>query len=121
VRHVQLDCHLIAHVHARQSPVARRATAAVVRWAVRHFFLQPARSARRLVEVLAAEFPELRPLAPAMRRELDGLGADDRYHAMMYSRATTPIAFGMFDGHPEFHVMRTTLRAYTPAGEGKPQ
>ena len=120
VRHVQLDCHLIAHFRARQSPAARRATAAVVRWAVRRFFLRPAHSARRLVDVLAAEYPELRPLVPAMRRELRDLADDERYHAMMYSRTTTPITFAMFDAHPEFHAMRDVLRAYTP-GEGRPR
>ena len=121
VRHVQLDCHLIRHVHATQSPAGRRATAAVVRRAVGQFFLRPARSAVRLVTVLAGEFPELRPLVPAMTRELRGLADDQRYQEMMYSRATTPIAFAMFDACPEFHAMREVLRAYTPDAQGRPQ
>jgi hypothetical protein len=120
VRHVQLDARLIAHVTARQSPAARRTTAAILRWAVRHFFLRPARSAVRLVQILAAEFPELGPLVPRIRRELRAVADDDRYHAMMYSRATTPISFGLFDAHPELHAMRTVLRAYTPMAQGRP-
>ena len=119
VRHVQLDARLIAHVQARQSPAARRWTAACLRWAVRHFFLRPARSADRLLAILAAEFPDLAGLVPAIRRELRAVADDDRYHAMMYSRTTTPISFGLFDAHPECHAMRTVLRAYTPP-EGSP-
>jgi hypothetical protein len=121
VRHVRLDCHLIAHVRASQAPAARRATAAVLRWVVRHFFLQPARSATRLVQILAAEYPELQPLVPAMRRELRGLVDDEAYNEMMYSRATTPITFAMFDAYPELHAMRAVLRTYRPAGQGRPQ
>jgi hypothetical protein len=113
-RHVRLDARLIAFVRARQSPAARRWTAACLRWVVRRFFLRPARSAERLLGILAAEFPELQPREPAIRRELRAVSGDDRYHAMMYSRATTPISFGLFDTHPEFHAMRTVLRAYTP-------
>jgi hypothetical protein len=121
VRHVQLDCHLIAHVHASQSRAGRLATAAVLRWAVRHFFLRPARSAMRLVRILAAEYPELRPLVPAMTRELRRLVDDEAYNEMMYSRATTPITFAMFDAYPELHAMREVLPAYRPAGPGRPQ
>jgi hypothetical protein len=121
VRHVQLDCHLIAHVQAAQSAAARRATAAVVRYLVGRFFLRPARSSMRVVDVLVAEFPELGPLAPRLTRELRRVAGDDRYHAMMYSRATTPIAFAMFDAHPEFHGMGTVLRAYRPDAQGGPR
>jgi hypothetical protein len=120
VRHVQLDARLIAHVHARQSRAGRRWTAAFLRWAVRHFFLRPSRSANRLLALLVEEFPELAPQAGAIRRELRAVAADDRYHAMMYSRASTPISFGLFDTHPELHSMRTVLRAYTPRIAGSP-
>jgi len=120
VRHVQLDARLIAHVHARQTPAARRWTAACLRWVVGRFFLRPARSADRLLAILAGEFPELGPMVPTMRRELRAVADDDRYHAMMYSRSSTPTSFGLFDAHPEFHAMRRVLRAYTPPGQGSP-
>ena len=120
VRHVQLDARLIGHVHARQSPAGRRWTAAFLRWAVRRFFLRPARSAERLLLILAGEFPDVAPMVPAMRRELRAVADDERYHSMMYSRASTPISFGLFDAHPEVHAMRTVLRAYTPRSLERP-
>jgi hypothetical protein len=120
VRHVQLDARLIAHVHAGQSPAGRRWTAAFLRWAVQHFFLRPARSADRVLAILAGEFPDLVSQLPTIRRELRAVVDDDRYHAMMYSRGSTPISFGLFDAHPEFHAMRTVLRAYTPRIPGRP-
>jgi hypothetical protein len=119
-RHVQLDARLIAHVRARQSPAARRATMAVVRWVVRRFFLAPARSADRLTRILGAEFPDIRPLVPVITGELHAVAGDDRYHAMMYSRATTPISFRLFDAYPECHAMQTVLRAYRPEPQERP-
>jgi hypothetical protein len=119
VRHVQVDCHLIERFHASQPRAARRATAAVFRWVLANVFLRPARSAVRVVEVLVSEFDELRPLRPQMTRELKALVTSDAYHQMMYSRQTTPITFELFDAFPEFHSMRTVLRAYTPAAPAR--
>jgi P-aminobenzoate N-oxygenase AurF len=114
VRHVQIDCHLIEQFYASQSLAARRITAGVFRWILSNLFLRPARSAVRIVEVLASEHQELQPLLPQMIRELRALVANDGYQQMMYSRLTTPLTFELFDAFPEFHSMSTVLRAYTP-------
>lgn len=121
-RHVQLDCHLIERVYAAQSLTARRLTARVFRWVLANLFLRPARSSVRVVEVLASEYRELRPRLPQMARELRALVGNDAYQEMMYSRRTTPLTFDLFDTFPEFHAMRTVLRAYIPAGcAGRPR
>ena len=121
-RHVQLDCHLIERVYAAQSLPARRLTARVFRWVLANLFLRPARSSVRVIEVLAAECRELQPRLPQMVRELRALDGNDAYQEMMYSRRTTPHTFDLFDTFPEFHAMRTVLRAYTPAGSaGRPR
>ena len=115
VRHVQVDCHLIERFYAAQSLTARRMTAMVFRWVLANLFLRPARSSVRVIEVLASEYHELRPLVPRMVRELRALVADEAYNQMMYSRQTTPLTFELFDAFPEFHSMSRVLRAYTPA------
>lgn len=115
VRHVQVDCHLIHRFYASQPPARRRLTAVLFRWVVANLFLTPTRSTVRVVNVLASEFPELRPLVPQAVCELRNLAADDAYQHMMYSRRVTPITFELFDAFPEFHSMRRVLRAYTPA------
>jgi hypothetical protein len=115
-RHVQLDCHLIERVYAAQSLTARRLTARVFQWVLANLFLRPARSSVRVIEVLASEYPVLRPRLPQMARELRALVGSDAYQEMMYSRRTTPLTFDLFDAFPEFHSMSTVLRAYAPAG-----
>ena len=116
VRHVQIDCHLIERFHAVQSPTARRLTAAAFRWLIENCFLKPVRSTVRVLEVLASEYPELRPMLPRMIGELRTLAGNADYQHMMYSRETTPLTFELFDAFPEFHSMRRVLLAYTPVG-----
>jgi hypothetical protein len=116
VRHVQVDCRLIERFHAVQSPVARRLTAAAFKWLIEHCFLKPVRSTVRVLDVLASEYPELRPMLPRMIGELRKLAGNTGYQHMMYSRETTPLTFELFDAFPEFHSMRRVLLAYTPAG-----
>lgn len=118
VRHIQVDCHLIERFHAAQSRTARKLTARAFRWVLSRLFLRPARSTMRVIEVLASEYRELRPLRSQMARQLRTLVSDQAYHEMMYSRTTTPITFDLFDAFPEFHSMRKALRAYVPAHPG---
>jgi hypothetical protein len=114
VRHVQIDCHLIERFYGAQSLTARRVTARIFRWILANLFLRPARSAVRIVEVLASEHRELRPQLPQMVRELRALTTNDGYQQMMYSRQTTPLTFELFDAFPEFHSMSRVLSAYSP-------
>lgn len=114
VKHVHIDCHLIERFYAGQSMAVRRTTARVFRWALANLFLRPARSTVHVIEVLAAEHPELQPTVPRLVRELRDLVRNDDYHRMMYSRQTTPLTFEMFDAFPEFHSMTEVLRAYDP-------
>lgn len=118
VRHVQIDWHLIDHLYARRSLAARRINARIVRYLLGTLFLAPAAATARIVRRLVGEFPELRPLESRICAELAGLSRSDAYHAMMYSRETTPIAFALFDRFPEFHSMRQCLRTYRPQADG---
>ena len=114
VRHVQIDRYLIDSFYRPRSTVIRRTTARLFRAITRSLLLTPVNSTVRVAELLSSEYPELRPLLPRIRRQLRALETDDAYHQMMYSRRTTPIAFGLFDEYEEFHQMRHVLRAYEP-------
>lgn len=118
VRHVQLDRDLIVHCYPRRSLLVRRVSAAFVRLSVGAFFLIPARSTERLIDVLLGEFPELLPIRARIFRELRALDANDDYQAMMYSRRTSPITFALFDQFPEFRAMQKVLRSYRPPRAG---
>ncbi len=113
-RHVQIDRHLIDHFYRPRSLVLRRATALLFRAIVGTLLVTPVHSTTRVIRVLAAEYPELAPVVPRMLRELRALQGSVEYHQMMYSRRTTPVTFALFDEFPEFHQMRTVLRAYDP-------
>lgn len=121
VRHVQVDRHLIDRFYSGRSAVTRRITARLFRTILRSLLLTPVNSTARVVDVLASEHPDLTPLVPRIRAELRGLETSDDYHQMMYSRRTTPIAFGLFDEFAEFHQMRHVLRAYEPMRGSRPR
>jgi hypothetical protein len=114
VRHVQLDWHLIERFYEPLSPRLRQLNARLLRLALARFFLPPSRSAVRVGRCLVAEFPELRPLRKVIESQLATVGDDPAYHAMMYSRESTPITFSLFDRFEEMHDMRTVLRTYEP-------
>jgi hypothetical protein len=114
VRHVQIDWHLIEHYYAGRRPLVRRSTAFLLRLFIDHFFLTPRRASMRIADLLIDEYPELAPLRPRMFAELRGLGTNQDYVRMMYSRQTTPIAFSLFDRFPEFRSMTQVLRSYRP-------
>ena len=115
VRHLQIDRHLIERFYAPRSMAIRRLTARLFRIVVSGLLLKPVKSAVRVVQQLASEFPDLKPHVPRIVAELRALDCCDGYHAMMYSRQTTPITFSLFDRFPEFHQMQHVLRAYRPS------
>jgi hypothetical protein len=114
VRHVQLDWHLIERFYEPSSPTLRNFNARLLRLALARFFLPPTRSAMRVVRRLVAECPELMPLRTVIETQLVKVGEDPAYHAMMYSRESTPITFALFDRFEEMHAVRNVLRSYQP-------
>jgi hypothetical protein len=114
VQHVQIDWHLIERFYAPRSALVRRVNASLFRSAIRHFFLPPTRSAVCVINRLIVEQPELQPLARTMTQQLHKVGSDPAYHAMMYSRESTPITFSLFDRFPEFRPMCRVLKSYQP-------
>lgn len=118
VRHVHIDWHLIDHLYAPCSSVARRLNARMVRYILGGLFLTPSAATARIVGRLILEFPELRPLQSRMLAQLRGLSGSETYHSMMYSRESTPVTFALFDRFPEFHPMRNCLKAYHPPATG---
>jgi hypothetical protein len=117
-RHVQIDRHLIDHFYRGRGLAARQLSALLFKLFVGTLLVTPVHSTTRVVRLLAAEYPELMPLVPRMLRELGGLRTSPAYHEMMYSRRTTPVTFALFDEFPEFHQMRSVLRAYEPRPAG---
>jgi hypothetical protein len=114
VRHVQVDYHLIERFQPAPPGWLRRANAFLVRAAIARFLLAPSRSGVRVVSQLVAEFPDLRPLAPVLVRELKALDGSAAYQSMMYSRQTTPLTFALFDRFPEFRRLGAVLATYRP-------
>ena len=114
VGHVYLDCQLIERYYAGRSRVVRSVNARLLRTAVAAFLLPPVRSAARVVKQLIHEFPELLPLRNTILQQLRTVGSQADYHAMMYSRRTTPITFTMLDRFPEMHAMSRVLQCYIP-------
>ena len=113
-RHVQIDGHLIERFYAGRSRAVRKWNAWLLSVVIGKFLLPPTRSAVRVARRLACEYPEIATLVPRMIAELHEVGRNPEYHAMMYSRGTTPTLFALFDQFAELHGMRRVLSSYTP-------
>ena len=72
-------------------------------------FLKPKRANVRLVDLLVAEFPDLRPMRPGLVQAAHGLVDNPGYRQMMYSAEATPISLALFDLLPEFASLRRRL------------
>ncbi len=112
VDHVRWDLTLIERVWLPMPRWKRRLQALLFGLMMAEFFTAPKRSARAVVRALTGEFPNLRPLEPQLLSELADLANSVAYHAILYSRETTPRCFGLFDGLPEFHDIGRALPAY---------
>jgi len=109
VRHVQLDWHLLEQFYLRQPAWQRRLNARLLEALMVGLLLKPRRTNVRLVDLLIAEFPELRPMRPRLIQAVYNLGDDPGYRQMMYSAEATPISRALFDLLPEFAGLRRRL------------
>jgi hypothetical protein len=112
VDHVQWDLKLVERVWLPLPPWQRRLQARLFGGMMREFFTTPKRAGKAVLQALIDEFPELKPLGPALHRELGELALSRDYHASLYSRALTPRGFALFDELPEFREMGRYLLAY---------
>lgn len=100
-RHVAVDLELLDILETSLSRSARRINAALFGFLLRRFLLRPGPAARRAVDLLAGQHPELRPLRSEMHRQLAAAGDDPRYRQMMYSSRMTPRTMARLARLPE--------------------
>lgn len=112
VDHVRWDTQLVERVWLPMPVWKRRLQARLFGYLMAEFFTVPKRSAIAVLNALLAEFPDLSPIAPQLRRELAELKHSATYHAGLYSREITPKAFALFDSLPEFANIGKYLPAY---------
>ena len=110
IGHVGWDEEWIEWSWPRTNRVVRILNARLLRWMVGEFFLLPKRSAMRVVEQLAREFPRLD--AAALRCAMRALKSNAGYLHTLYSREITPRTFARFDTCQEFALFARTLPGY---------
>jgi hypothetical protein len=110
--HVRWDEELIDHIWNACPPRQRRINAELFRWLVGEFFNTPKRGGVRVVIQLAAEFEDLGPRLPELRRQVLDLARSPAYHRSLYSREIVPRTFARFDKHAEFFRLGRTLYGY---------
>jgi hypothetical protein len=114
VDHVRWDEELLDELWRRAGRLRCRLNAGLFRWMLGEFFNAPKRAQVRVVEELAAEFPELRARLPQMRNALLNLAQDEAYQRTLYSRRIVPRTFARFDEWREFAAVSRVLRGYQP-------
>lgn len=112
IDHVHWDLNLVERVWLPLPAWKRRMQARLFGVMMAEFFTAPKRAGKAVLQALLDEFPELAPLGADLHRELAALATSRNYHASLYSRATTPRAFALFDELPEFKDIGRYLLAY---------
>lgn len=111
VRHVHIDWHLLEHYYGQRSRALRTFNARLFGFLITRFFLVPSRTGRRVVELLVAERPELRPMRRRLLRALAEVGRHPAYRRMMYSPEVAPITFSLFERFAELRPLERRLLA----------
>jgi hypothetical protein len=112
IDHVRWDLKLVERVWRPMPAWKKRLQAKLFGFMMAEFFTSPKRAAKAVLQTLIDEFPDLQPLGPQLHRELRALSHSRSYHASLYSRATTPRCFALFDELPEFRNAGRHLLAY---------
>ena len=100
-RNVHLDQHLIDWLWSRAGPRTRAINAWMVRRVLDGMLYRPRHAAMAVFDALAAERPRLRPLRRRVRGELDALRDVTAYRDMIFSPASSPIAWATVRRYPE--------------------
>ncbi|MDB5105531.1 MAG: P-aminobenzoate N-oxygenase AurF [Fibrobacteres bacterium] len=101
LRHYQLDQHLLAWMYDPQPRWKKRLAARMFRSLMRSYVF-PNRTSRRVLEVLAGEFPRLRAeVLPALLKELPDIGRSRAFHRMAFSKDSVPKTMALFAEYPE--------------------
>ena len=111
-RHVETDWHLLDRFWNGRSAPVRRANALLLRAVVLGLFVKPRRANVRIVDLLIADHPALRPRRAELVGQVRGLDGNPGYRGMMYSAESTPLTRRLFERLPE---LRGLWRRMAPA------
>ncbi|MBX3471332.1 MAG: diiron oxygenase [Planctomycetes bacterium] len=100
-RHYQLDQHLLTWLYDPEPMWKRRLAARMFKVLMRSY-VSPRRTSRRILEVLGAEFPDLKAAAiPALLAELPLLRTSRSFHQAAFSRDAVGKTMELFAEYPE--------------------
>jgi len=114
VGHVQCDQELLDWLWPRTPAWLRQLNAHLLGWMIGEYFSLPKRAGLRVLEQLAAEFPELRSSSQKLRQQLLELKNDLPYRSSLYSRENIPKTLARFDAWPEFRTLCRHIPGYLP-------
>lgn len=116
VRHYQLDQHLLTWLYDPQPRWKRRLAAFMFRQVVRSF-VGARRTAARILEQLAAEYPALRgDVLPRMHTELRSVAQNPRYQEKHFSPVAQPHTLELLAEYPEHEALWELLPAAGRSG-----
>lgn len=100
-RHYQLDQHLLTWLYDPEPMWKRRLAARMFKVLMRSY-VAPRRTSRRILEVLGAEFPDLKAaVIPALLAELPLLRTSRSFHQAAFSRDAVGKTMELFAEYPE--------------------
>jgi predicted metal-dependent hydrolase len=113
LRHYQLDQHLLSWIYDPQ-PRWKKALAGKMFFRLMRGYVFPRRTSLRVLEVLGAEFPRLEDeVIPRLRKEIPGIGRQEAFHRMAFSRQAVPKTMALFADYPELDRLWTLFLAVT--------
>lgn len=113
VRHCQIDQHLISTLYEPQ-PRWRKWLCAIMHRRALRGFVNPGRTARRVLARLGAEFPQLRAcIIPALLAELPRIGERSDFRTLHFGARALPRNLELLSRYPEHAA---ALRLLTTTG-----
>jgi hypothetical protein len=113
--HVRWDTALIAQFWSHASPGIRRFNARLLDWMLGQFIAVPRRAALRVIDALAAEFPELSVSPQRLKAELRALAQRPDFRGAVFGRDAVPRTWKQASTAPDLHPFVETWLAHEHA------
>lgn len=111
VRHVQLDTHLVK-LFWDEAPAWKQKLNHWIFYFIMTKFAQPARTVRRMLDLLVERFPRVAQHRETLFEEAMAVAKDPIWQQASYSPSAQPRTFEVFDRYPDFQLLTSIFPQY---------
>jgi hypothetical protein len=113
--HVGWDEEILDWLWPKTHPWLRFINAKMLAWLIGEYFNSPKRAAVRVLQTLALEMPDLRPLEHRLRSSVLALSENQNFRVSLYNKTNVPRTFKRFDSDVLFQCLSQVMPGYQPS------